>query len=209
MKKTLLGTLFLLFTFALSLPGFSQVSWGIKGGANVANFKSRDINYLGGNHNRLGYHAGLFAEITLSRKVFFQPSLLYSLKGWHSKPDAGYGAGRVSFDYIDLPLLAGYRLTDKLSLMAGPGLGYLIKARAIQEASVDITGQYKKFDVGISGTASYSFTPRLGMQVSYSYGLRRIHTIGMLEQNGNFRNVTRGTNRVLQVSAYYLIKKRG
>ncbi|MFC5540178.1 porin family protein [Rhodocytophaga aerolata] len=210
MKNTLLGTLFFVFTFALSLPGFSQVSWGIQGGGNVSNFHSRPGVYRS-THNRLGYHGGLFAEISLGKKVFFQPSLLYSLKGWRSRPELDGGhQGRVRFDYIDIPLLVGYRLSDKLSLLAGPQVGELIRATSIigRDLNFDVSSQFKKIDAGIVGAVSYKFTPRLGMQVSYSLGLRRLNQVSFRKGDGSWSTPPTGNNRVLGVSAYYLLKTK-
>lgn len=78
----LLGALFLLHF------GHAQVSGGLKAGLNAATIRayrgahqdSRDtINW------RTGFQAGAFLQVPLSRRLFLQPELLYSLKGYGIK----------------------------------------------------------------------------------------------------------------------------
>lgn len=73
-KQLLICIVFLLIKYSC----YSQVSFGIKSGINIATTK--DIN--SDPKNRVGWYTGSFAQITLSKKIFLQPELLFSTKGY-------------------------------------------------------------------------------------------------------------------------------
>ncbi len=208
MKKKLNSSVLIVFTFCVSQLSFNQTTFGIKGGGNGANFKNRQVEYLGGSYNRLGYHAGVLSEIFLGENFFVKPEILYSLKGWRSKSQDGISRARISFDYIDFPLLLGYRLGEKVSILAGSQIGYLWRARSRRDGEFrSITSQFKRLDVAISAGAAYKVSARLGAELRYAYGLRKIHSIPSIDLNGATRYLDGGLNRVLQASVYYLLKR--
>jgi len=58
--------------------GFSQVSFGVKSGINIATTK--DIN--SDPKNRIGWYAGGFTNLPINKKIFIHPELLFSAKGY-------------------------------------------------------------------------------------------------------------------------------
>jgi hypothetical protein len=75
--KSVALTTFLFFC----LESFSQVSFGLKSGVNVATTKGYSANPK----NKPGWHAGGFVKIAIGEKLFLQQELIYSTKGQRTK----------------------------------------------------------------------------------------------------------------------------
>jgi len=143
-----------------------NVSLGIKAGASLTNFVGADAKDV--YDNRFGFHAGVFANIGLTKLVAFQPELLYSQKGAKTNAvDINY-----RLHYIDVPL-AFHLNTDGFFFELGPQVGFLAAAKLESgNASVDIKS-YKTVDFG--------YLAGLGYQMKYGLGLG-------LRYNGAFTN---------------------
>ncbi len=107
-------------------PFRSSVS--VLGGVNFQN-----LNGKAANGDRLenemitGYHAGLNAQLPIAPEVYFQPGLLFSLKGGRSVDNPLTSVYRLS--YIEMPLNLVYRgvAGDGFILLGfGPYVGYAI-----------------------------------------------------------------------------------
>ncbi len=123
MKKFIL---FISILFIINLS-HGQVSFGVKSGINIATTKDL-IAYP---KNRVGWYAGGVATITLHKKFFLQPELLYSTKGDKSSNQIGLSKIVTRFNYLAIPIHLGYNIDRKTSLLFGPEFGYLISARSI------------------------------------------------------------------------------
>jgi hypothetical protein len=95
-----------------------DIKFGAKGGVNLSS-ATGDIEKT---KSRLAFHVGGMAEIPVSTEFYVQPELLFSSQGY--KVDNGTGA----LNYINLPVIGKYYVTDKLSIEAGPQIGYLLSA---------------------------------------------------------------------------------
>lgn len=130
--------LFILTTFSLS--SFAQgAKWGIKAGSNLSSLsdlvekypKGDDgyhITQKDGNGLFVGFHAGVFANLKMSRLIHFQPELLFSLQGGKHKRDIGI-PGNIwqhlvfKFYYVQLPLLFEIKPIANLGVLIGPQIG--------------------------------------------------------------------------------------
>ena len=120
---------FLLFSFA----GFSQepVHIGFKGGLNFASVVGGDApNDISG---RIGFHAGFLAEFYVSRSFGVQGELMFSEQGFRFDEDVnGDGSEeeiQVNLNYINIPVLAKYYITDNFTVAIGPQIGVNIGAQ--------------------------------------------------------------------------------
>ncbi|MEW4924317.1 porin family protein [Algibacter sp. 2305UL17-15] len=95
-----------------------DIKFGAKAGVNIASVTG-DINNA---KSRTAFHIGGMAEIPISAEFFVQPELLFSSQGY--KVDNGTGV----LNYINLPIIGKYFVTDELSIEAGPQIGYLLSA---------------------------------------------------------------------------------
>ena len=127
MKK--LGTFLAIGVFAtmLALPQAANagVRFGLKGGANIANVNGDFVDALGDWKNTVGFCGGIFLEFNFGRVLTLQPEVLYTMKG------AGAGDGKLTFDYIEIPVLLKLRIpTGSVHpfVFAGPAFGFTLKA---------------------------------------------------------------------------------
>ncbi len=107
-----------------SKVAFGAPSLGVKAGVSLA-----DLAGLGATQysSLIGFHAGGYANLSLTRHLSFQPELLYSQKG--ARYPASFEATVTRrLSYLDLPLAFHYNFQG-FYLEAGPQLGYLIGAR--------------------------------------------------------------------------------
>lgn len=130
MKKLLLET-------AISILGLAHVNaqdveFGIKGGLNFA-------TVIGDNTSKdqivTAFNLGVMAEIKLSNKFSLQPELMYSGQGYDTNIDS---EGIIALNYLNIPFIAKYYATERLSLEAGPQIGFLLSTKGGTEDYKDI-----------------------------------------------------------------------
>ena len=132
----------------------SGPSLGVKAGGSLSTLTNTDdIAY----ESIYGYHAGVFANLTLSRHFAFQPELLYSQKGAKYPAAPGILATR-RLHYADLPLLFHVN-ANGFFLEAGPQVGVLLAAR---DKVGDMTNSLNRELYFTS--ADFSFVGGLGFQ---------------------------------------------
>jgi hypothetical protein len=90
---------------------------GLEAGFSVANtVSSYNTNY--GTSGILGFNAGLVAEIPIAYPLSFEPEVLFSQKGYQANTPDGTLTQRNN--YIDIPLLAKFRLVRGFNFLVGP-----------------------------------------------------------------------------------------
>lgn len=90
---------------------------GIEGGISLANtVSSYNQNYS--TNGIVGFNVGLTAEIPLAYPLSFQPEVLFSQKGYQANTIDGTLTQRNN--YIDIPLLAKFRLVRGFNFLVGP-----------------------------------------------------------------------------------------
>ncbi|MBB6610918.1 PorT family protein [Pontibacter sp. Tf4] len=207
MRSFLLLTLLCL----ISHLNYGQVQYGSKAGVNISSihFKDADPDDF---RERLGAHAGLFAEFNLNEKLYVRPELLYSLKGNQFTASMSNNKGNIDLHYVNLPLLVGYRLTDKVAVYAGPEAGYLVAAFSrTEKSSYNLKGKagYEDLDLGISGGVAYKLTSTWQLDARYTYGFPLLMTYYTLDHQGASPEKNRdGSNRTFQVGVSYYIDQK-
>ena len=199
MKKALIITC---LTSFVVISSFAQITVGLKAGAGLSNVQFPDPS---SNKARLAYYGGLLTEISLDKKFIIQPELLYSVKGYKFSPTVYSSGGRLSLNYISVPVLAGYRPADKLKILLGPEFNFLTSAKSrFDNTDHDLTKVYKKFDFGIDAGVAYQIQKSLGIEVRYYYGLTYLLQGVVTDPFGNDIGAVKiGKNKVLQVGICY------
>ena len=90
---------------------------GIEGGLSVANTVSSYNSYYS-TSSILGFNVGLTADIPLAYPLSFEPEVLFSQKGYQANTPDGILTQRNN--YIDIPLLAKFRLVRGFNFLIGP-----------------------------------------------------------------------------------------
>lgn len=156
---------------------FAQMRAGVKGGLNVSNLYIDDID---DENARYGFNVGVYGQI-LSTEVFaIQPELLFSTKG--SKAEYGGLIDQTikyNLNYLDLPVLAVFKLGKSAEIHVGPYVSYLLGANVSYSGDIANTtdkidkDNLKSFDYGLSGGLGLNFgTLQVGAR--YNYGLAKI-----------------------------------
>jgi len=87
------------------------ISLGAKAGVNFASLSGDDVEDLDA---RTSFHLGLMAEARFSDKFAIQPEILYSSQG------AKVDDMTLKLDYLTIPVMLKYYVTNEISLEAGP-----------------------------------------------------------------------------------------
>lgn len=190
------SAIFLMSAMALQ----AQVDLGLLGGVNFYNMNGKDVvgdKYANG--LLVGFHAGFNANIPVAPQFYFQPGLLFSVKG--SKNDLGIIPVKISGDfptvtklsYIEMPLNLLYKaqLGEGYFLLGfGPYIAYGIggkettqygsttfektieyKSSVVSSDNVLTTAFYKRFDAGANIHFGYETSMGLFLQMNAQLGL--------------------------------------
>ena len=178
MKKIILTAV---AVFGFAFANAQDVKFGIKGALNIANV-SGDVE---GNKSRIGYQVGGFAEIKISEKFSVQPELLYSAQGVNFKEE-GIGFSyedKQNNGYLNIPVMAKVYVTPKVSIEAGPQIGFLLNSKSKYEEKVsdvifsgeeDTKDLFKSTDFGLNFGLGYDLTEKLSIGGRYNLGLSNI-----------------------------------
>ncbi|MBO0934268.1 porin family protein [Fibrella aquatilis] len=99
-------------------------------------------------------------------------------------PSAANGRFSSRLTYLTLPVMIGYR-SGKATVLAGPYIGYKLGEKIQgtytygQSSASEIpisssVERYKKIDAGFVAAAAYAISPRFGIDLRYSQGLRHV-----------------------------------
>jgi hypothetical protein len=200
MKNTILLLSFLFtsaFGFAQTTPVFGVkagvLSSGMRGDA-VDNLNSI-LDFTKGKvtaKDITGFFAGGFASLPLNENISFEPGIYYSLKGYELDGSIGLkGADFLGINakailqsqYVDVPVLLKGNFGG-FQVFAGPQISYLAQSNLKTTAgvlginllskSMDVTSQFNRWDVGVTGGIGYQFSNGLSLSASYDYGLSKV-----------------------------------
>lgn len=136
------------------------VNFGAKAGVNFASLSGDDVEDLDG---RTGFHLGLIGEIMLTDNFAIQPEVLYSAQGG-KEDDVTW-----KLDYIAVPVMAKYFVTDGLSLEAGPQFSFNTTSEADGDGeSMEIDAE--SMDIGVGLGLGYQFMQSIFVQARYNMG---------------------------------------
>lgn len=178
------------------------MQFGIKGGINYSDLSVDNVK----NETAItGYHAGVYARINISDHFAMQPEVLYSAKG--AKVDLlPYGTTTFKLNYVDVPLLAVYRINKNINIHAGPYFSVLIDAAAKNNSSDSTFNFEKEIDKHNFQTEDYGISAGLGFDilffnlgVRYNRGLQTISKSNIFK--GSAYKFDNAQNAVFQVYA--------
>jgi opacity protein-like surface antigen len=178
MKKVLLIVVVTLL--GLGNVSAQEVKLGAKLGLNLSSLRS-DMDF----DSKIGFNLGVFAEINLSDKLIFQPELLYSTQGASFEQSFDSNSFKVtnSVDYLNIPLILKYGVTDKLFLEFGPQLGFLLSGESKYEETFggettseteDIKEFTNSIDFGLNFGVSFDIAENIMIAARYNLGLSNI-----------------------------------
>lgn len=200
MKKVLL--FFALVAMSVvSVNAQDNLKWGVMAGMNVSKYT------ITGFDSRIGFHAGVKAELGLSQEAsgaYMDFAALLTLKG--AKIDGGSIASfKFNPYYLEVPVHVGYKyaVNDDFALFGSVGpyiaVGLFGKAKAKVDGNIADLGELgtnsasenifgddglKRFDFGLGLKAGVEFSKKYQVAISYDFGLVEVaKNLGMKNRN--------------------------
>jgi hypothetical protein len=173
---------------------------GFKGGLNLSNFF---VNEVDDEKARIGWHAGFYGQLFSSPAFAIQPEVNFSTKG------TGVTYGRINsngvnvnhdtkfnLSYIDIPVLAVFKLGRAAEIHAGPYWSYLLHAEVRNndgdpdnEFDTVDRKNFDNWDYGLVGGIGFNLGKGAQLGVRYNYGLNEIaNSAGARRLLGNSKN---------------------
>lgn len=169
--------------FAFGFSNAQETKFGLKGGLNIASLTNSD-----GGKSLMSFNFGGFAEIKLNEKFALQPELLYSGQGV-KYPEVG----NFSMNYINLPVMVKYFITDGFNIQAGPQVGFLMSAKLDGKDAKELI---KSSDFGMDLGAGYDVSENISVELRYFMGLSQT-------QKELMKGEAASKNNVIQLSVGY------
>lgn len=197
MKNRLLSIVLILAlsaSFAIAQePG--KMSFGILGGVNFQNLNGK---FSSGdkleNDMLMGFHGGVNVQIPIAPEFYFQPGVMYAIKGAKSTPfDGNYYTKTTKINYIEVPLNLVYKgaLGNGFVMLGfGPYVAYGIGGKVEtevgsvtvekdiefkNEAGVAEYPVYKAFDAGANIFVGFEMASGIFLQLDTQFGMLNIN----------------------------------
>ncbi len=142
----------------LMIPTYAQISFGLKGGVNVAEFSFKDQGTTIPQSSINGFTFGAVLEIGITDNIFIQPEAVFIQKG--SELNTSITGLTTNVNYLDIPLLLKIKLLNSkllnINLLGGPSFGLALNGEEAitggQTIDVNFGGEdgLKRFDLGIN-----------------------------------------------------------
>jgi hypothetical protein len=173
---------------------FYQPKVGFEAGLNIANtINSTNSNYS--TNTVAGFNAGITFDIPVIYPFSIEPEVLYSQKGYKADTQFGQFTKRTSF--IDVPVLAKFRIAPVFNLFIGPQFSYLLSTTNTYSNGFSTTNQqYYNNDTKayLDGVVGVSF------DINRSIDLHARYTIDIEETDSNSNSyVPSYRNQVWQI----------
>lgn len=211
--------------------GFAQVKFGVKAGLNIASLPGDYPSYID-NKSKVGFHAGFTTDIKLTTKLSLLGEVLVSTQGgkteYNPSPTESVKQD-IQLTNLNIPVLFRYKVIEKLSIEAGPQVGFVLNARnelaytnalyPMQNETIEIDGlndgtftsidgntyAYKKsirtVDFSVNLSATYAVHKNIYVQARYNRGLTAVDLASTVGSNTSSINLK---NSVFQLSVGYL-----
>lgn len=166
--------IYLILLCGITMSGFSQ-EFGLKGGVNLGKERAMSNGLTITSQSSTSFLAGIYSEFQTSEELFFAPELVFSIDGGKFRFGSVTGVDRLM--YISAPLLMKFYATPKISLHAGPQIGFLLKAET------EIGGQKEDFTENVKPiNLSLDFGGEIHLS-TFNLGFRYVLGLSNLEDS--------------------------
>lgn len=141
----------------LTMPAYAQISFGLKGGVNVAEFSIKAQGATVPQSSINGFTLGAVLEIGITDNIFIQPEVIFLQKG--SELNTSLTEIKTNINYLDIPFLLKLKLLNtkflNVNLLGGPSFGLALNGEESaggQTVDINFGGEngLKRFDLGIN-----------------------------------------------------------
>jgi Outer membrane protein beta-barrel domain len=199
--------LLIVFSFSIFVnKAYSQFTYGVKAGVSW----STTLSYGDALPYACGLLAGITTDIDLGKHFFISPQLYYAQKGY-----SFYDGTVYRINYLNLPVLFGYKITSHLQVLLGLNLGILLNSKYDEgDSTIVTTHVYQRIDPGMDAGLRYQLG-RWGVDFNFVRSLIGIektkqtyyntNALGeVFPQTGTLHEADKSKNQTFEVSIYYL-----
>jgi hypothetical protein len=167
-----------------------------------------DPNYqLDGKFKPLNsFHAGADLRMSLSERFGILASLLYTRKGYVGELAWPTGIAEATYElhYLNLPVVADFRVWKGLSLQGGAEFGRLLSARVKSAGeNAEISDFYEEFDLGLVAGLEHRFAKGFFVGARHVFGIYNIQDAEITDETGAILDDLKSLNSATQLSVGY------
>lgn len=140
----------------------AQDKGGMKFGVKAGYLSSNFTGDFDGGDARSSFYIGGLVDFAVSEKFHVQPELLYSMEG--------NGEDEGNLDFIRIPVMGKYYVTEAFNLQAGPQIAFVAGGGAVKDFT-------KSMDFGLGFGAGYEMSSGLFFDARYNLGLSNISDV--------------------------------
>ena len=194
MKKMLMSLAAIVaIGFGANAQKKGDVSFGVKGGLNVSTIGADHRNNFDA---KAGFHVGVLAEIAIDKKFAIQPEIVFSSQGakGYYYDNRRYNGATLRLNYINVPVLVKYSITNQFSVEGGPQIGFNVSSK--------FKTDHRKYDANGITTADLALTAGVTYRLKNNVFFSARHNFGV---TNIYKNSYGGTarNNTLQLSVGY------
>lgn len=153
---------------------------GLKGGLNLSNFFTQDID---DKNSLIGFNAGMFIKMPVSKSFSVQPELYFTTKGSQVSYNNLFASGDARFrlSYLEMPVLLVWNINSNFNIHGGPCIGYLLSGDVTNESSAPVfdfeknidIDNYNKMEASVAVGAAIDIR-KISLGLRYNYGITAI-----------------------------------
>lgn len=165
----------IIFLLCSDVAMAQEFSFGPKVGYNNSKLEGKNFSDFHNNNSINGYHIGLFAELRFN-KIAIQPEVFYSSKGgqWVTTNSEQLIEHDFNLNYIDVPLIFKYYLTNGIAIEAGPQAGFLTNSGMKFSDLNPESPKFNDFDFSVNVGISINLPLHLMLSARYNAGLTEV-----------------------------------
>lgn len=160
--------------------GDRTIRLGLKGGVNLSNLYTDNADKQ---KSLLGFNAGLFAKLPISKLIAIQPELYFITKGAEVTYNNPFvqGAAKFRYNYLEMPILVVVNVNENFNIHAGPYAAFMLSGDVKNQNSTSLfdfekninTDDYNRFDVGLTAGVGIDIGA-IGLGARYAYGVNKV-----------------------------------
>ncbi len=190
--------------FLVNIAAAQRFEGGLLAGYNATQVEGDA--YKG--YNKPGIVAGAYIQTDVAPAVFMGMEIKYSQKGsrfrqksQNEDPDKYI----MRLDYVDLPVFAGFRTSDKGAIVAGASLGYLVKGKEYDEYGEFVPedqNAFNNFDLQPFIGFQFDMVERVKLDLRFAYSVLPVRGLPG-EDATNYYWLNNQFNNVISLALYY------
>jgi hypothetical protein len=159
----------------VAAPAQAQdITFGVKGGLNVANLNTDDPDFEDITSAKTGFVGGAFATFGLGSLFAIQPELLYSQKGFKAEDDLFEVDAQLAVNYFEIPILLKAQFDLSMfrpAIYAGPVLSLETSCKVEgSEGGIDISADCDLDEGGFANRKTTDWGAVFGANLDFLLG---------------------------------------